>query len=75
MYSDNYQPQEVWSSVADPNNDLDVTAERSQDGSQLVLKVVNLNSVSESAVINLFDFMPTNSLGHGPGAVCRLCLR
>jgi len=62
MYSDNYQPQEIWSSVADPNNDLDVTAERSQDGSRLVLKVVNLNSISESAAINLFDFVPTNSL-------------
>ncbi len=62
MYSGNYQPQEVWSSVADPNNDLDVTSERSQDGTQLVLKVVNLNSASESAVINLFDFVPTNSL-------------
>ncbi len=62
IYSDNYQPQEVWSSVADPNNDLDVTAERSQDGTRLVLKVVNINSASESAVINLFDFVPTNSL-------------
>ena len=62
MYSDNYQPQEVWSSVADPNNDLDVTAESSQDGKQLVLKAVNLNSASEPAVINLFDFVPTNSL-------------
>jgi hypothetical protein len=62
MYSGNYQPQEVRSSVADPNNDLDVTAETSQDGRQLVLKVVNLNSAPESAVISLFDFVPTNSL-------------
>ena len=60
-YSDNYQPREVWSSVADPNSDLDVTAECSQDGSWLVLKVVNLNSVSETAAISLFDFVPTNS--------------
>jgi len=62
MYSDNYQPQEVWSKVADPSNDLDVTAEGSPDGSQLVLKVVNLNSAAEAATINLFDFVPTNSL-------------
>ncbi|HWY31356.1 MAG TPA: LamG-like jellyroll fold domain-containing protein, partial [Candidatus Acidoferrum sp.] len=62
MYSDNYQPQEVWSRVADPNSDLDMTAETSQGGKQMVLKVVNLNSVSESAVINLFGFVPTNSL-------------
>jgi hypothetical protein len=61
MYADNYQPQEVWSKVADPNKDLDVAAERSLDGSRLVLKVVNLNSASESADINLFDFVPTNS--------------
>jgi hypothetical protein len=62
MYSNEYQPWEIWSSVSDPGNDLDVTAERSQDGSQLVLKVVNVNSASESTVINLFAFVPTNAL-------------
>ena len=62
MYSDNFQPREVWSRVVDPNNDLDLTAECSQDGRQLVLKVVNLNSAAEPAVINLFGFVPTNSL-------------
>ena len=62
MYAGNYQPQEVWSRVTDPNHDLDVASERSMDGSQLVLKVVNLNSASEAALINLFGFVPTNSL-------------
>jgi len=60
MYSECYQPAEVWSSVVDPNNDLDASAECSQDGSKLALKVVNQNSSSESAAINLADFVPTN---------------
>jgi hypothetical protein len=62
MYSENYLPIEVQSSVTDPNNDLDVSAECSQDGSILVLKVVNLNSSPESAAINLSGFLPTNPL-------------
>jgi len=60
MYAANYQPVEVQSSVADPNNDLDVSAQCSQDGGKLVLKVVNLNNAPESATINLSAFMPTN---------------
>ena len=60
MYSENYQPVEVQSSVTDPNNDLDVSAECSQDGGKLVLKVVNLNSSPESATINLSGFLPIN---------------
>ena len=44
MYSKNYLPQEIWNSVSDPKNDLDVSAERSPDGSTLVLKVVNRDS-------------------------------
>ncbi|MDR3459712.1 MAG: DUF1080 domain-containing protein [Verrucomicrobiae bacterium] len=60
MYAANFQPLEIQSSVADPNNDLDVSAEGSQDGSQLVLQVVNLNSSPESATINISGFVPTN---------------
>jgi hypothetical protein len=60
MYSTNYQPLEIQSSVADPNNDLDASAECSQDGSKLVVKVVNLNSSPESATINISGFVPTN---------------
>ncbi len=60
MDSENYQPVEVQSSVTDPNNDLDVSAECSQDGGKLVLKVVNLNSSPESATINLSGFLPIN---------------
>ena len=62
MYSENYQPVEVQSSVTDPNNDLDVSAECSQDGGKLVLKVVNLNSSPEFATINLSGFLPTNPM-------------
>jgi hypothetical protein len=53
MYSDNYQPQEVWNSVSDPNSALDITAERSKDGSALVLKVVNYGSkvIPEALII------------------------
>jgi hypothetical protein len=60
MYSHNYQPKAVWSSVSDPNDDLDATAEIGTNGGPLILKVVNINSVSESANINVFDFSPTN---------------
>ena len=62
MYATNYQPLEIQSSVTDPNNDLDASAERSPDGSELVLKVVNLNSSPESALINLSGFAPTNPI-------------
>ena len=62
MYSANYQPVEVQSRVVDPNIDLDASAECSQDGSKLVLKVVNLNSSPESATLNLAGFTPTNPI-------------
>jgi hypothetical protein len=62
MYATNFQPLEIQSSVADPNIDLDASAECSQDGSRLVLKVVNLNSSPESATINISGFVPTNPI-------------
>ena len=62
MYATNFQPLEIQSRVADLNNDLDASAERSQDGSRLVLKVVNLNSSPESATINISGFAPTNPI-------------
>jgi hypothetical protein len=62
IYAANYQPQEVKSSVTDPNSDLDASAECSQDGSELVLKVVNLNGSPESAAINISGFAPTNPI-------------
>ena len=62
MYATNFQPLEIQSSVIDPNNDLDASAECSQDGSKLVLKVVNLNSSPESATINISGFAPTNPI-------------
>jgi hypothetical protein len=62
MYSENYQPVEVWSSVADPNSNLDVSAECSPDNSKLVLKVVNLGGFPETATIILSGFTPTNPI-------------
>ncbi len=62
MYATNFKPLEIQSSVTDPNNDLDASAECSRDGSEMVLKVVNLNSSPESATINISGFMPTNPI-------------
>ena len=50
-YSDHYQPLEIQNSVVDPANHLDVAAERSEDGSRLVLKVVNPDPQPVPAVI------------------------
>ena len=62
MFSQNYVPQEIWSSVTDSSHGLDVSAECSPDGSHLVLKVVNTNGMTNAASINLFGFAPTNAL-------------
>jgi hypothetical protein len=52
MYSDHYQPLEIKASVVDSDIHLDVAAERSEDGSRLVLKVVNPNSQpAQTAII------------------------
>lgn len=64
MYSESYQPLEVWSTVSDPNNDLDVSAQRNHDGNRLVLHVVNRSSLPEPAAINLSNFTPTRSFAH-----------
>lgn len=60
MYSTTHQPRQVWASVVDTNSDLDVSAQTSQDGATLVLKVVNLNSSSKPAAIQFTGFSPTN---------------
>jgi hypothetical protein len=60
MYSENYQPVEVRSSVSDSNNDLDVSSQLSQDGKTLVLKVVNLGGKVASASIRIHGY----SLAH-----------
>lgn len=62
MYSTTHQPRQVWTSVADTNSDFDVSAQSSQDGKTLVLKVVNSNSSSKPTAINLAGFSPTNSI-------------
>jgi 3-keto-disaccharide hydrolase/Alpha-L-arabinofuranosidase 1 domain/Alpha-L-arabinofuranosidase C-terminal domain len=58
MYSDNYEPEEVWSQVQDPANDLNVSAQRSQDGKTLVLKVVNLGKKVKPASLIIRGFAP-----------------
>lgn len=62
MYSTGHQPQQVLASVVDTNNDFDVSAQCSQDGSTVVLKIVNLNSSSKPAAIHLAGFSLTNPI-------------
>lgn len=61
MYSDNYQPLEVRSSVSGSNNDLDVSSQLSQDGKTLVLKVVNPGENIASASIRIHGYTPAHS--------------
>jgi hypothetical protein len=56
MYSKNYLPVEVRSSVSGSNNDLDVSAQLSQDGKKLVLKVVNVGEKVASASIQIHGY-------------------
>jgi alpha-L-arabinofuranosidase len=60
MYSENYQPLEVRSSVSDLNNDLDVSAQLSQDGKTLVLKVVNAGGKVVPTSILIRGYSPTH---------------
>lgn len=62
MYSRSHQPQQVWASVVDTNNDLDASAQCSQDGKTLVLKVINLNSSSKPVAIHLAGFSLANPI-------------
>ena len=62
MYSQNYQPLEIRSHVADPSGGLDAAASRSSDGSRLFLKVVNASAAGIPTAINLANFAPTNPL-------------
>jgi len=60
MYSKNHQPLEVQTMVADPNNDLDVSAQISQNGKELVLEVVNLGEKVASTSILLHGYSPAH---------------
>ena len=60
MYSENYQPVEVRSSVTDSSNNLDVSCQLSQDGKTLVLNVVNLGEKVAPASIRIHGY----SLAH-----------
>jgi len=61
MYSANYQPLEVRTSVSDSNhNDLDVSGQLSQDGKTLVLKVVNAGGKVVPTSILIRGYSPTH---------------
>lgn len=61
MYSENYQPLEVQSSVSDSNKNLDVSAQLSKDRKELVLEVVNLGAKVASASIRIHGDSPAHS--------------
>lgn len=56
MYSDHCLPEEIWSRVQDPEDDLDASAQRSQDGKTLVIKVVNLSGNVKAANLVVHGF-------------------
>lgn len=56
MAAQNYEPLRVQCNTESPNNDLDVTATRSEDGKMLVLKIVNLGATAHRASITLGRF-------------------
>ncbi len=60
MYSENYQPVEVRSSVSDSNDHLDVSSQLSRDGKALVLKVVNPGEKVSPASIRIYGYSPAH---------------
>ena len=62
MYSAIHQPRQVSATVVDTTRDFDVSAQSSQDGRTLTLKVVNLNRSSKLAAIRLAGFSLTNPI-------------
>jgi len=60
MYSENFQPIEVRSSVGDSDKDLDVSAQLSQDGKKLVLEAVNLGENVAPTSILIRGYSPTH---------------
>jgi alpha-L-arabinofuranosidase len=58
MAAANHLPLRVASEVASPDNELDLTATRSEDGSALVLKVVNVGAKPHRAAVQLSGFGP-----------------
>ena len=64
MYSSNYLPLQVQSSVSDSQNDLDVSAQLSQDGKQLVLDVVNLGGKVAPASLLIHGFSPAHPVAN-----------
>jgi hypothetical protein len=58
MISQNYQPLEVACEVRDANGDLDASAQRSEDGAVLKLRVVNTSNRPITASIRLGGFVP-----------------
>ncbi len=58
MAAMNREPLCVKSRLMSPNNDLDVTATRSEDGKTLVLQVVNSGAVPHTTDVVISDFVP-----------------
>lgn len=58
MAAQNHLPLRVASEITSPNNDLDVTATKSEDGKTLVLKIVNSGATAHATDIDLKDFAP-----------------
>ncbi len=58
MAAENHQPDRVASTVDSPNGDLDVTVLRDEDGTSLVLKVVNIGDRPHRAGVRIDHFGP-----------------
>jgi alpha-L-arabinofuranosidase len=61
MISHNYLPLCVKAEFSSPNNALDVTARKSEDGKILTLQVLNLKNVDLETNITINDFTPMQS--------------
>ncbi len=58
MAAENHQPDRVASTADSPNGDLDVTVLRDEDGTSLVLKVVNIGARPHRAGVRIDHFGP-----------------
>jgi len=58
MAAQNHLPLRVAGETTSPNNDLDVTVTRSEDGKTLVLKIVNSGATAHMTDIDLKGFVP-----------------
>jgi hypothetical protein len=64
MYSANHQPIEVRSGASDSNNVLDVSAQLSLDGKELVVEVVNSGEQVAATAIRIHGYSPTHRVAY-----------